>query len=132
MRIDQVKNWLKQQLSDVGQGIYVGTIDGNAEKCLGVYRQKQSGPARICLGGPEQTKTDQLRVSILVHWGNSSVQAEEKACSVWQLFYGLTDTIMDGTRVCYADPGAGPIPLGRDERGVFEYVVEIRLIYEKE
>ncbi len=132
MRTEQVKNWLRQQLSDVGQGIYVGTIDGSTERCLGVYRQKQAGPARICLGGPEQTKTDQLRVTILVHWGYSSVQAEEKACAVWQLFYGLTDTVMDGTRVCYADPGAGPIPVGRDERGIFEYVVEIRLIYEKE
>ncbi len=131
MRTEQVKNWLKEKTS-VGQGIYVGTIDGNAEKCLGVYLQKRSGPARICLGGPSQTKTDELQATILVHWGKSSVQAEAKACDIWQLFYGLTDTIMGGTRVYYADPGAGPIPVGRDERGVFEYVVNVRLIYKKE
>ncbi len=131
MRTEQVKNWLKGK-TDVGQGIYVGTIDGNTEKCLGVYLQKRSGPARICLGGPKQTKTDELAVTVLVHWGKSSVQAETKACAIWKLFYGLTDTIMDGSWVCYADPGAGPIPLGRDERGVFEYVVNVRLIYKKE
>ena len=131
MRTEQVKNWLKGQ-TDVGQGIYVGTIDGNAEKCLGVYRQKRSGAARICLGGATQTKTDELLVSILVHWGKSAVEAEDKAQEIWQLFYGLTDTGMDGGRVCYADPGACPIPVGKDERGVFEYVIEVRLIYEKE
>lgn len=132
MRTEQVKNWLKQQLSDVGQGIYVGTIDGNAEKCLGVYLQKRSGAARICLGGPTQTKTAELWVTVLVHWGKSSVQAEAKACAIWQLFYGLTDTVMDGAQVYYADPGAEPVPVGRDEKGIFEYVVNVRLIYKKE
>lgn len=131
MRTEQVKNWLKTKI-DVGQGIYVGTIDGNAERGIGVYLQKHSGPARICLGGPAQTKTGELLVTILVHWGKSSVQAETKASDVWQLFYGLTDVIMDGTRVCYTDPGAGPVPLGRDEKGIFEYVVNVKLIYSKE
>ena len=131
MRTEQVKNWLKTKI-DVGQGIYVGTIDGNMEKCLGVYLQKRSGPARICLGGPSQTKTDELQTAILVHWGKSSVQAEAKACEVWQLFYGLTDTIMGGTQVYCADPGAAPVPVGRDEKGIFEYVVNVRLTYEKE
>lgn len=131
MTTEQLKNWLKAR-TDVGEGIQVGSINGNAARCLGVYLRESSGPARVCLGGPEQTRTDRLRATILVHWTKSAVQAEAKAREVWGLFYGLAGVEMAGAWVYSADPGAGPIPLGRDERGVFELAVRVELIYKKE
>lgn len=131
MTTEQLKDWLKGK-TDTGQGIQVGSIDGNAEKCIGVYLRETSGGQRVCLGGPVQTLTQTMRVAILVHWTRSAVQAEAKAREVWSLLYGLTGTDMAGAWVYCADPGAGPIPVGRDQRGVFEYVVRAELIYKKE
>ena len=126
MTTEQLKNWLKTKI-DVGEGIRIGSIDGNASRFIGVYRKEVSGGARICLGGTQQTLSRVMRVDILVHWTASAVQAEEKAHEVWQLFYGLTNADMDGATVYCADPGASPIPLGKDENGIHEFSVQVTL-----
>lgn len=131
MTTEQLKDWLKSR-TDVGQGIQVGSINGNAEKCLGIYLREASGGQRVCLGGAAQTLTGRLRATVLVHWTKSAVQAEAKAREIWALLYGLTDTDMAGALVYYVDPGAAPIPLGRDPRGIFEFAVRVELTYKKE
>ena len=123
---EQLKNWLKSKI-DVGEGIRIGSIDGNAKQFIGVYRKEVAGGARICLGGAAQTLTETFRADILVHWSQSAVQAEQKAYEVWQLFYGLTNTDMDGAAVYCADAGASPIPLGRDEKGIHEFCIRVTL-----
>ena len=131
MTAEQLKNWLKSK-TDVGQGIQVGGIDGNADRFLGVYRKEPSGGHRICLGGEEQTLTRQLRAEILVHWTASATQAEEKAQAIWELFSGLYYEEMDGALVYHADPGAGPVPRGKDRRGVVEHIIRVTLTFRKE
>ena len=48
MTTEQLKNWLKTKI-DVGEGIRIGSIDGNASRFIGVYRKEVSGGARISL-----------------------------------------------------------------------------------
>lgn len=131
MTLEQLKNYIKAH-TDVGGGIRLGGIDGNAECFLGVYPAKEAGAAHVCLGGPEQTHTGELRAVILVHWTRSLARAEAKAREVYGLFYGRGCTDMDGADVRLADPGGGPVAVGVDARGVFEYVINLRLIYMKE
>ena len=131
MTLEQLKNYIKAH-TDVGEGIRLGSIDGNAERFLGVYPAKETGAMRICLGGPEQTRTGELRATVLIHWTRSQVQAEAKARELYGLFYGLSAADMDGADVRLADPGGGPIAVGVDARGIFEYVINLRLIYMKE
>ena len=126
MTTEQLKNWLKGQM-DVGEGIRIGSIDGNASRFIGVYPKEVPGGARICLGGAAQPLTETFRADILVHWTQSAVQAEQKAQEVWRVFYGLTDTHMDGAAICCADAGASPIPLGRDEKGIHEFCIRVTL-----
>lgn len=127
----QLKDWLKAR-TDVGEGIQVGSINGNAGHCIGVYPKDSPGPARVCIGGAETTLTQTLHATLLIHWGKAEPEAEAKAREVWGLFYGLAGCVMSGARVFCADPGAAPIPLGRDARGVFEFAVQLTLIAEKE
>ena len=131
MTCTQLKDWLKSRI-DVGEGISLGSIDGNKEHCIGVYPKNGSGPARVCIGGPEMTLTGELRADLLIHWGRSEPEAEDKAREVWGLFYGLTGCEMAGAWVYYADPGAQPVPLGRDVRGVYEFAVHLKLTTRKE
>lgn len=129
MTTEQLKDWLKEQTKE--RRILVGSLDGNEEKALGVYLRKGDGQ-RICLGGPEQTRYQVLHAAVLVHWSKSAVQAEAKAREIWGLFYGLTDADMGGARVICADPGEGPVPLGPDQRGIYEYMIEVTIHYERE
>ena len=110
----------------------MGGIDGNADRFIGVFRKEMPGGYRICLGGEEQTLTQQLRAEILVHWTASATQAEEKAQAIRKLFSSLCCEDMDGALVYHADPGAGPVPWGKDRRGVVEYMIRVTLTSRKE
>lgn len=132
LTLEQVKGWLKSQDSDLNSCIAVGSIDGNKEKFVGVYPLKSSGDSqRICLGGAAQTLYQERNVSILLHWTKSSVQAEAKAIALYNLFYGLSGVVMGTTKVISADPGPEPIPVGKDDHGICEYVIQIKFIYER-
>lgn len=131
MTLEQLKNFIKEH-TDVGAGIRLGSIDGNAERFIGVYPAKDAGALRVCLGGKEQTFTGELRAVILIHWTASAAQAEEKAWEIYRLFWSMPPTDMDGADVRMADPGGGPVSAGRDVRGVFEYVINLKLTYMKE
>lgn len=132
MTTEQLKNWIKAQDPDYAGRIQLGGVDGNAERFLGVYPSPDQGPAHIAIGGPACTSYGTLSARLLLRWGNSQPEAEAKANALWGLFYGLTRANMDGAAIAYADPGAAPVPLGGGLDGVFEYVINLKLIYMKE
>lgn len=132
MITERLKNWIKAQDPDYAGRIQLGGVDGNAERFLGIYPSPNQGPAHIAIGGPSCTSYDALSTRLLLRWGKIQPVAETKANTLWGLFYGLAGANMDGATVAYADPGAAPVPLGRGPDGVFEYVINLKLIYMKE
>ena len=54
------------------------------------------------------------------------------ADALWALFYGLMGAEMSGAAVYLADPGTGPVPLGRGTDGVFEYAINLTMTCKKE
>ena len=131
MTLENLRNYLKEK-TDVGEGIALGAIDGNSEKFLGVYPGKPPDKQRVCLGGPEQTLTEELYATVLIHWGKSMAAAMDKAQQVWQLFYAAASCTMDGEAVFAVEPGGGPVPVGRDDRGIFEFVINLKITCAKE
>lgn len=132
MITEQVKNWIKAQIPEFAGCIRLGAIDANAERFLGVYPGNPTGRMHIALGGADCTRYDTLYVRLLLRWGKSQVAAEKQAQSLWELFYGLTDTVMDGAAVSFVDLGSGPVPMGRGGDGVFEYTINLTITYMKE
>lgn len=132
MTTEQLKNWIKAQDGDFSDCIRLGGVDGNAPRFLGVYPGSQSGPAHIAIGGLSCTSYDTMPARLLLRWGKSQPEAERKARSLWSLFYGRTGCDMDGAKVSYADPGPGPVPIGKGADGVFEYVINLTITYMKE
>ena len=47
--------------------------------------------------------------------------------SVRQIGYGG-----NGCTVCAVEPGGGPVPVGKDDRGVCEFVINLKMTYMKE
>lgn len=131
MTLENLRNYLKEK-TDVGDGISLGAIDGNRERFLGVYPGKPPDKQRVCLGGPEQTLTEELYATILIHWGKSMAAALAKAQQVWQMFYAAGSCTMDGAAVYAVEPGGGPVPVGRDDRGIFEFVINLKITCAKE
>ncbi|MEG0896485.1 MAG: minor capsid protein [Ruthenibacterium sp.] len=131
MKLEQVKNYIKAN-SDCGDGISLGGIDANKPHYIGVYPARPQELQHICIGGATCTRTQELRAVILLHWGNDYTLAEDKANALYALFYGICNVMMDGVHVLFAEPGGAPVPVGRDAHGIFEFVINLTIIYEKE
>lgn len=131
LTLAELRDWLSEQDPELVDRIAVGAIDGNQQRYVGVYGRRGSTAQRICVGGSEMTAYQHKKVSILVHWTNSSVEAEQKADSIYSLLYGLRDAQMGNTRVYLADPGEAPVPVGKDSAGICEYVIEADIVYER-
>lgn len=132
LTLGQIRDWIKQQIPELADCIAVGSIDGNKEKFVGVYPLKTSGSSqRICLGGAKQTKYQSRGASILVHWTKSAGEAEVKAMEIYRLFYGQSRVSMGETLVIQIDPGPAPVSVGKDVNGVCEFVVQLKIIYER-
>ena len=132
MITEQVKNWIKTQIPEYTNCIRLGAVDANAEHFLGVYPGNPTGRTHIALGGADCTRYGILYVRLLLRRGKSQVAAEKQAQALWELFYGLTNADMDGATVSFADPGSGPVPMGRGGDGVFEYTINLTITYMKE
>ena len=131
LALSELRDWLSEQDPELDGRISVGAIDGNEQRYVGVYARRGAAAQRICIGGPEMTAYQHGRVSILVHWTSSPVEAEQKAASIYALLYGLRNTQMGNSRVFLADPGEAPIPVGKESAGICEYVIEADIVYER-
>lgn len=132
MTTEQLKNWIKAQDADFMNRIQLGGVDGNAPYFLGVYPGNANGRQHIAVGGPAYTSYDTMTARLLLRWGKSQPVAEAKAQALWRLFFGLSGVDMDGADVSFVDPGAGPVSVGKGADGVFEYVINLTIIYTKE
>ncbi|WP_085833502.1 phage tail terminator protein [Clostridium merdae] len=132
LTLGQLRDWIKMQMPELRDCIAVGSIDGNKDKFVGVYPLKlPSSMQRICLGGEEQTGYQERGASILLHWTKNVDEAEQQAMELYRLFYGSSRVVMGDNLAIKIDPGAGPIPVGKDKNGVSEFVVQIKITYER-
>lgn len=131
MTAENLKNWLKAKMELSDSQIAVGCIDANKDRCIGVYDGKSEGGQRVCIGGRRNTRYQPRNYSILVHWTTSPVTAFNKANEVYNMFHGLSNEVMGGVKVVSADPGAQPNWAGRDNRRIVEYVIRLKINYER-
>lgn len=112
------------------EDVYAGKLDGDLDRCIGVYNVKKSGARKICIGGKACTKTKEKHISILIHHTDNPTLAEKQAERVSEVLSDLRDEPTDGGTVRYTACGE-PISVGRDERGICEYVIEATVYYEE-
>lgn len=130
MTLAEVRDWLKTQIVDC-PAWYIGKIDGSKEQCIGIY--STTGPTpKIAIGGLENTSSAVKPISILVHWGRNANVAEQKAQEVYRALFGRRLAVIGGRRVImFRMPQSGPISVGTDDRGIYEYVIETNIFYER-
>lgn len=129
MRLAEFRDWFKTQISCPQW--YIGKIDGKKDQCIGLYNTT-GAPVRMAVGGVSQTGYVVKAVSILVHWGRNADTAEIKAHEVYDALFGVSNVIVGGKRVVmFRLPQPQPISVGTDSEGVYEYVIEVHVYYER-
>ncbi|WP_142414392.1 phage tail terminator protein [Hathewaya massiliensis] len=128
MLLSEVREFLKTKI-DCPQW-YSGKIDGGKEQCIGIYNIQGPAP-NIALGGLVNTSYSTKAISILVHWTKNCNTAEQKAQEVYNALFGQEGTI-GGHRIIKFDMRTPePVGVGTDTNGIYEYVIETVIYYER-
>lgn len=123
----EIADWLAGKLSF--EDVTAGNMDASKECTIGVYQRKAFTP-RKCIGGTESYQTVGIR--ILVHWTNNPSKAEIKANETADIFEKLFEAETEEHIMKFAEVMAVR-SIGKDEKGVCEYIVDADIIYsEKE
>ena len=107
------------------EDITAGTIDASLSETIGVYQRGEFVP-RECIGTDSSYETSKLR--LLVRWGKNPTTAEAKAAELAELVQALRDMPTASHIIKLADVKAVR-SIGKDEKGVCEYVVDADIIY---
>ena len=105
--------------------ITAGTIDSSLENTIGVYQRGEFVP-RECIGTGSSYETSKVR--LLLRWGKNPTTAEAKAAELGELVQALRDMPTASHIIKFADAKAVRA-IGKDEKGVCEYVVDADFIY---
>lgn len=123
---------IADMLADILQfkDIYAGSINANLERSIGIYNAKRGGIHKICIGGKACTKTLEKKISILIHWTDNSTFAEQEAERILDLLTDIRHYEAGGFIVRLLKCN-DPVPVGKDDKGIYEYVIEAIVYYER-
>lgn len=119
------KDWLKTTLS--GSETYtVGKLDKTKDKTTCVYGGRSPLPNNPPVGGGGKSYTEKV-IRVLVRWGTAADVAESRAITVYAALNNVGATV--GTSKAWLCPlNAEPVSLGTDEKGVYEYSIDVKII----
>lgn len=117
----------------VDDNVYCGKMDSKPDKAIGVYNLKDSRQAVIPVGGLDNKSYGTKAISILVHWNKSPSQTEIAAINLYNALQRCKQTTINEHLIKYIQMlQEEPIPVDTDDNGIFEYVIECIIYYERE
>lgn len=130
MTLEDIKAWLQTIVKS--PQYYTGRIDTSQDNCIGIFEIEGPKPT-MAIGGLPNKGYAIKSISFLIHWGKYAPAAELKAQEVYDALYGNPhNAVIGGQRVIQFDMRQpGPVSIDTDENGIFEYVVQTNIYYER-
>ena len=127
--IKQIKDYFKAE-SNWSDSISIGKIDNNLEKAICFYNSKRQLAYSPVIGGKNNKSTYIKPITILLRYTKNQDSAEKQAQSIYEFFEERTFFIGE-KRIFVMMNTEEPINLGTDEKGVYEYSIEMDLYIER-
>ena len=129
--LSDVRDWLKS--FNLFDNYYIGRLDSKKKNSLGVYNLQDSGRREV-IG--DLKIYESKGVSLLIHGDNNKANTERRA---WELYNKLEKLINSCE---YSQIGAHnvyfiellnnqPVDVDQDSNSIYEYVIEIKIYFEK-
>lgn len=132
LALKDIRQYISSLAIAVDDNVYMGKLDNKKQKSIGVYSRPSSGPANIAIGGLECTTYDTKPVSLLIHWSKSKDETERKAFELYEKLRRVTSLTIGDTHINYLRLMVPePQDVGSDDTGVYEYVIWLDFIYER-
>lgn len=116
---------------NLAKEVYMGKLPDKPEQSIGVYNSKHQYPYHGTLGGPEQQGYGIKHVTLLVHWNKSPRDTEKAATALFDVINVARNVKINETTIKFIQLLYDLQDIGTDEAGVYEYVIEAAVIYEK-
>lgn len=130
MTLKDVLSWLKTFANF--EHYYIGILDSKKNKSLGIYNLKDRNKPIIAIGGLDNTSYNVKKVSLLVHWSNAYDESEEEAIALYEAILRSKPQNIGEYDVCFVGMIVnGPIDVGRDDKGICEFVIEFEIYYKR-
>ncbi len=130
--IGDVRDYIASLGITANDHVYCGKLDSKLDKSIGVYPQKREGRAIQAVGGNKNSSYCIKSISILVHWNKSVKDTEKVSNTLFDKLRNAINVTINNTHMlftCMQCPE--PIPVDTDEKGIFEYVIELDFYYER-
>lgn len=132
LSLKDIRQYISSLNITADDNVYMGKLDNKKLKSIGVYSRSSSGPANIAIGGLECTTYDTKPVSLLVHWSKSKDETERAAFELFEKLRCVTSLTIGDTPINYLRLMVPePQDVGTDDGGVYEYVIWLDFIYER-
>jgi hypothetical protein len=125
--------WIKQNFTC--SNYYSGRADTKQDEYLALYGLPSQDFSGISIGASSLTSYDVKVVKFILRYGRNSDTAEKKARELFNLFTpafdGTNVTIGEHRVILFKPASTEPQPLGTDEKGNFEYSLDVTIFYER-
>lgn len=112
--------------------VYIGKLDNKKDCSIGVYHRKADGPPEVPLGGMQYRSYEITPVSLLIHWNKSVSAAEDAAIKLYEKLTNETSPVIGDKEIrFFAMQTPGPVDVGTDDSGIYEYVIWFDIISER-
>lgn len=127
--LKQIKDYFKAEYR-WGDSISIGKIDNNQEKAICFYNSKRNLAYSPVIGGNKNKTTYIKPITILMRYTKNQDSAENEIISIYEFFEERT-FLIDKKRIFVMMQTDEPINLGTDEKGIYEYSIEMNLYIER-
>lgn len=117
---------------DVSENVYMGRMDTKKEKSIGVYASKHGRAYQTALGGIQNMSYETKHITILVHWNTSPTETEQVAENLFKKIAATRNVSVNKKIIKFAQPLYDLQDIGTDDNGIFEMVIEVAFVCEKE
>lgn len=132
MRLRDIRDYIAVLGITRDENCYCRKMTDKKEKSIGVYPLKNRQNGSIPLGGMENSSYGVKSVSFLVHWNRSPTESEEAAGALQEALISCRDKTVNGQIIKFIFVAYDePIPVDTDENGIYEYVIECLIYYER-
>lgn len=132
MRLRDIRDYVASLGIADDDSCYCGKMADKKEKSIGTYPLKSRQQGSMPLGGAKNGSYGVKSVSFLVHWNRSPTESEDAANALQEALASCREAAVNGQTIKFiAVLYDEPVPADTDEDGIYEYVVECLVYYER-
>lgn len=124
--LSQIRDWVKG--FDAAENYYIGKMN-DKEKSLGVFQLSPRPPTKA-IG--QDSSYEVRRILLKLHWNKNQNESERAAYELYKKLRAVRSFDIEDIHVYFIDLlYAEPTGIDTDDNGVYEWVIEFEIYYER-